>query len=168
MDPWDDTINSDYDEVVEQMYNQLRSKMDKYGWAVVTVNTPQPDNEDMQYVYTVGLHKWNHPELIVYGLPPSSAQTLVNCVAGRIADGEHFPVGSHIHGAFTDDVPIQVLRMTSDISLDAAPGVHRFFDSPQYTAECVQLVWPLFGKWPWDGDTPAAQRQPFAQPNLRF
>lgn len=53
-----------------------------------------PEGEDPPFAYTVGLEfLYEHPELLVYGLPPDLSGALLNGLAGAVQEGRRFGPG---------------------------------------------------------------------------
>ena len=69
----------------------LRTKMRKNGWAVQYV-----DSDRIPFAYTIGLHDWGLPELLVTGVSPPRASRLLNGVARDALRGLSLTPGSQI------------------------------------------------------------------------
>jgi hypothetical protein len=63
----------------------------RFGWAVVPVG-----DGSRAWAYTIGLVEVNHPELVVMGMPPERAGTLLNSLAARIREGSEFLDGERV------------------------------------------------------------------------
>ena len=62
----------DHPEASAQDYlDVLRTKMRKNGWAVQYV-----ESDRIRFAYTIGLHDWGLPELLVTGVSPPRASRL--------------------------------------------------------------------------------------------
>ncbi|WP_327023020.1 DUF4262 domain-containing protein [Micromonospora sp. NBC_01739] len=120
------------------------------GWAVTHV-LPTDDDPDTTapFAYTVGLTAHDHPELIIAGLPPLVAHTLLNDLAQRIHDkAERFTHGQRINDLIADyDAIIIDGRPTEDLLPGAA--IARY---GRHQIRLQQIVWPdQQGQFPWDG-----------------
>lgn len=77
----------------------LRETIRKHGWAVQAVG-PDPRRLSPPFAYTVGLTRFGHPELVVFGLPDKQAAAVLNALGTRarsglrIADGALFAAGA--------------------------------------------------------------------------
>lgn len=113
------------------------------------------------YAYSLGLHRYDHPEIVMFGVPFSGADELARSVYDAIADGQPFPTGREFRTPLRDRL---------SISLDPVPArwVERDPDRVgQWFAhfgvrrmpEFVQVVWSdLLGRMPWDADADPAVR----------
>jgi hypothetical protein len=59
----------------EDYSDVLRTKMLRAGWAVQYV-----ESDRNPFAYTVGLHDWGRPELLITGVSPARACRLLNSV----------------------------------------------------------------------------------------
>jgi hypothetical protein len=77
----------------------LRETIRKHGWAIQAVYA-DPDQWRPPFAYTVGLTRFGHPELVVFGLHQSAAAVVLNALgtrasAGlRLGDGMLFAAGA--------------------------------------------------------------------------
>lgn len=134
------------DEVLER-YRQL---MDEFGWAVVGVAPTVAEPEGEIFTYTVGLSKWDCPELICFGLPLQQAADLLNGMGALVERGQALEADMEVTAAAS--VPLRLVRMPSTWRLSVARVL---FDSPILTVRALQLVWPdADGNWPWSPDAP--------------
>jgi len=75
MQQWDDQ---------EQAW--LRETIREHGWAIQAVYA-EPDQWRPPFAYTVGLTRFGHPELVVFGLHQSEAAAVLNGLGGRARAG---------------------------------------------------------------------------------
>jgi Domain of unknown function (DUF4262) len=117
-----------------------------------------PASDDWpEYSYTAGLTTtFGHPELILFGLEPESAEALLDALIDEIDEGRRFEVGSEHEGLLRNyplrihGVPPAMIETILPRALWASGG----------TATAVQLVWPdKQGRWPWQDDV----REGFAE-----
>jgi hypothetical protein len=77
----------------------LRETIRQHGWAIQAVSA-EPARRQPPFAYTVGLTRFGHPELVVFGLPESASGALLNTLGIRarsglrIADGTRFDPGA--------------------------------------------------------------------------
>jgi hypothetical protein len=70
---------------------QCERDIQSYGLHILKVTG---DDEWPEFAYTVGLfHSFNHPEVIVLGLPGETAQAILNNLADVIRSGKRFAAG---------------------------------------------------------------------------
>jgi hypothetical protein len=128
----------------------LRETIRKHGWAVQYV-----EHDQRPYAYTIGLHDWSMPELLVTGLAPHEAAGLLNWSAAHIVRGLGLTPGQQ----FTDPRG----RHLEVVEVDH-PNAHMDFAvalcGPDVRA--LQLVWAdTRGRWPWQpGWGHGRRRQP--------
>ena len=65
---------------IEEYFDQLRETIRTSGWAVQFV-----ESDRTPYAYTIGLHDWDVPELLVTGVSAQRAVRLLNSVATTIS-----------------------------------------------------------------------------------
>lgn len=103
-------------EPVGESVEQVRARVVDRGWAVTYVEgcgAPSPS-----YAYTVGLSRWRHPELIMFGGRPECCVGVLDLVASRVRAGRQVREGDDL----SDVLPACV----------EAPVVLRFPDSARY------------------------------------
>ena len=77
----------------------LRETIREHGWAIQAIYA-DPDRRRPPFAYTVGLTRFGHPELVVFGLSQNPAARLLNALgtrakAGmRLVDGMLFAAGA--------------------------------------------------------------------------
>lgn len=76
---------------LDDFYFHVHGHIDRFGWAVVPVG-----DGSRAWAYTIGLVEMDHPELVVMGMPPERAGTLLNSLAARICDGVKFLDGQRV------------------------------------------------------------------------
>ncbi len=119
----------------------IRDKIDRRGWAIQYV-----EDGLRSFAYTIGLHGFGLPELLVTGVVPASADQLLTHMAER---------------AVVDGAPAPGLQMATDgppfveiVEVDCPPahmGMASAIQGYGYTAR--QLVWAdAHGVLPWDAD----------------
>ncbi len=120
----------------------------RHGWMIQGVG----GDEELSFAYTIGLtERSNHPELLVFALPPEVFHPILNELAGRVVrGGQVLPLRHRI-----DDVanyPIQLIpiarpyRTSQYIFFNVARCYHQ-----TVIVEAVQLVWPdAAGRFPWE------------------
>ena len=138
----------------------LLGKIEDRGWAFVSVH-PTLDEPGIEFSYTVGLTALGHPELAIYGLPGSTAGTLLNIVGERIKDhGAQLNAGDRLQDVIANDLDIAVLAMSDLSDLTQVHAVYGVVDA------ALQLVWPgRNGRMPWEsGYSIKLEAQPLLGP----
>lgn len=99
----DQNINIDepirYQQWDDQEQAWLRETIREHGWAVQAVGA-DPERFVPPFAYTVGLTRFGHPELVVFGLAEGAAADLLNALGVRaragltVVDGALFAPGA--------------------------------------------------------------------------
>jgi hypothetical protein len=123
---------------VEDYFDELRATIRAQGWAVQFV-----ESDRTPYAYTIGLHDWDVPELLVTGVSPQRAVRLLNSVARDAVCGETFAPGQQI--TIPAGPLIEIVKVARP---DAHMNFAVAFGGPEVRA--LQLVWADGrGRWPW-------------------
>ncbi|MGJ7507463.1 DUF4262 domain-containing protein [Variovorax sp. GT1P44] len=120
----------------------LRRRIAQEGWAMAGVGTR---NAAATYVYTVGLQKsCAHPDLIMFGIAPERARSVLNTIAQRVKAGEPAHEGVMILGAA--QVPLMPrVADSARVELLVPPQLARG------RFHYVQIVWPdAKERFPWE------------------
>jgi hypothetical protein len=125
----------------DDYYDLLQGKISRNGWTVQYV-----ESERRPYAYTVGLHDWDVPELLVTGVSPQRASRLLNSVARRLVSGDVPSPGQQM--PLTDGPLVEIVQVAHpDAHMDWAVA----FGGPDIRA--LQLVWADGrGRWPWSAE----------------
>ncbi|HEY9315653.1 DUF4262 domain-containing protein [Williamsia sp.] len=94
--------------------------------------------------YTTGLTSLGHSELIIYGLDPGVAGSILNTVGHRISrGGGTLTAGERLSGFIDDDLDLMVIEALTTTDLRVARAVYG-------EVSAWQLVWPdATGEYPW-------------------
>jgi hypothetical protein len=120
--------------------HHIRHLITRHGWAVQYVGG---ERNRAPYAYTVGLTAAGLPELVVTGLRPERATSLLNGVAGDLLATDPPVPGSTI--ALAGGGEVEVVRLPH-------PEEHLYVALDMYgpRVEAVQLVWADDrGRLPW-------------------
>jgi len=124
---------------IDDALDNVRAVIDRNGWAVQCVENPSAP-----WAYTIGLHAFGLPELLVTGLEPQAAGSLLNHVADVTMGGIPFTPGTRT----TADSGMLVEVVEVDHP-DAHMNVAMAIEGPFVTAR--QLVWAdERGRMPWE------------------
>jgi hypothetical protein len=121
--------------------DDLRTKIDTFGWAVRNVSDTDPAK---CLSYTVGLTAYGHPEVMMTGLPPEVGHAFLNIV-GEIVVREN---GRFTAGETTTELadgpamPMIAVADTSDLT--AVKAIYG-------DVHAIQIVWTdSRGRLPWE------------------
>lgn len=112
---------------------------------------PQPTPLESCW-YTIGLTDHDHPELILFGLPPDISRPALRSVAGDVIAGRRTCVA----GRYADDVleGHRVLFVAVTEPDRHLPIAARFYAGTGAAVAALQLVWPdRHQRWPWQTGT---------------
>jgi hypothetical protein len=144
---------------MDELLQQQVEIIDRVGWSVVHVFPASDDPPtDVAFTYTVGLTAHDHPELVLAGLAPQIAQSLLNDLGRRVFD----QAARFSHGERLGDVLVGYDAIIVDGSPndDLHPGI-AFALYGRGKVRLQQLVWPdRRGRFPWEsgyGYPPHAQ-----------
>jgi len=119
----------------------LQRKIRKKGWTVQYV-----ESDRRPYAYTIGLHDWDVPELLMTGVSPQRALRLLDIVARRLVGGDVFAPGQQT--SLPDGPLIEIVEVDHP---DAHMGWAVAVGGPEIRA--LQLVWADGrGRWPWSAE----------------
>jgi Domain of unknown function (DUF4262) len=120
--------------------------------------------------YTVGLYKgFDHPELIVFGLPDKVIMSILNDIKNDIAAGTRFISGVDYKG-YIDGYPLRFIEVEGAHYPDYF-GFAGWYNGNTWDFPALQLVWPdKAGVFPWESDfNPQFKRaQPLLDRNADF
>lgn len=135
-----------------------RDTIRRHGWAVTAVFG---DELGEYFAYTVGLSGFEHPELLVTGMPPEVAGRLLNEYGERVKAGQRLRPGDQRLDAIARR-PVELLEVTDSRQAEMldANGWYAEPDGPPVPA--LQLVWSdPAGLLPWEpGYSLASHLQP--------
>lgn len=133
---------------VEELVESNMAQIAKNGF--VTTGIFDPDNQDFPWAYSTGFTvTLDHPEVVIYGLPVTTAHSCMWSAHHAIKGGARLEPGTYsddiLHNyrvaiVKVDEVmdPLYTMRMSA-----------RILGSP---FEAVQIVWPdKQGRFPWNG-----------------
>ncbi len=111
------------------------------GWAVQHGG----DGEgQIEFSHTVGLTAVGHPEIIILGMPPDSAQAFLNLAGSLIRDeGLRFEHGTVTEEFIGPGAAVVFIDVIDDSNLSVVRGIYG-------SASAVQLIYPdSNGQLPW-------------------
>ncbi len=133
---------------LDQQDAWYRDTIRRVGWAIQHVDA---DRSATAFAYTVGLAGFEHPEIVVFGLGPSRAATLLNYLGELVRSGAVLPDGAEVPvlaGAGVGPVRMFALPHPGAVILTANRVYAR---APWESLPAVQAVYPdRRGAWPWE------------------
>ncbi|HKX75856.1 MAG TPA: DUF4262 domain-containing protein [Acidimicrobiia bacterium] len=152
---------------IDQTRARTTEMIRRHGWFIEYVGGDQCDCPDCAgreedgppFAYTVGLFGLGHPELLVFGLGPDAAGTVLNAFGKMIRRGENLVPGQLVslpgghHQFVVEEVP-----NPGEIVF----GANDFYQRPpEASVPVLQLTYDDGnGVFPWDPDYPVPEMQP--------
>jgi hypothetical protein len=134
---------------------ELQALIQRYGWAVRRV-LADPFTDAAPFSYTVGLTAFDHPEVVVTGMPFEPAQAFLNMVGERVRAGASYVAGTR-DTSLTDHGDVAFIQAVDTAGLHAVEQVYG-------QVRAMQLIWPdSAGAYPWE---PGFRNSPSVQPLL--
>jgi len=126
---------------LEDYFHEVRETIRKRGWMVQYV-----ESDRTPFAYTIGLHDWGQPELLMTAVSPQRAARLLNTMAGEAVAGTALTPGHRLK--VPSGPRIEIVEMSlPDAHLKFAVA----FGGPDIRA--LQLVWADGrGRWPWSAE----------------
>jgi hypothetical protein len=138
------------DLTIEDYFAEVRATIRKSGWMVQFVESGRTP-----FAYTIGLHDWGLPELLMTAISPQRATRLLNTVARDAVAGKQLIPGQQVK--IPSGPLIEIVEMGHpDAHLEYAVA----FGGRGIRA--LQLVWADGrGRWPWSASfCDGRRRQP--------
>jgi len=142
---------------VDSINERVRQDVDRYGWHVAMI---VGDHRAPPWAFTIGLReRFEHAEVIAFGLPPEDLQSLLNRVGQRVSQGQRHLGGARVEGILAD-LPCAFEsvhpRWTSVFADNIGWFYQQSFEAtgrpvPADADRLVQCFWPdPEGRFPWD------------------
>lgn len=152
---------------VDQWEAQVTSIIRRHGWFIQyvggdTCSRPGcqcPPDDGPPFAYTVGLFGMNHPELLLFGLPPGPAASVLNSLAERVRSGESLLPGIEVEvEAWGRKVIPEVVPNPGEIVFSA----NDFYRRPdEFSVSVLQISYPdEAGRFPWEKGSSGSEQQP--------
>jgi hypothetical protein len=134
----------EFDERRARFVKDSLTKIEKHGWVIQAV---MDSDETPGWAYTIGLRKYDHPEIVIVNLPPKVSHGVLNSIGDRVSKGEAF-----ICDEFYDNLVNKyavVFKKVPDPTFgdwfNVAEWIYGDKDWP-----VLQCWWPDFdGRFPW-------------------
>lgn len=92
---------------------QIEALIDEFGWAVQKVDPRADGPESAGWVYTIGLEDQGRPELVITGLPGTTAMRVLNDLCQSATEGRRaWPVaGDTLSGLLSNGYELRVVAV---------------------------------------------------------
>ena len=138
-------------DVAGEHYDMIRGIINQYGLMVQWVSAGE---DAPAFAYTVGLAKLDHPELIIFGLSPQTAQGVLNSMGLAVVAKTRRWGPGRSDDVFGGAVPALLVEVRD--SADYLLAANSMFAIPgQGPVPALQVLYPdAAGLWPWqEGST---------------
>ena len=116
---------------------KLLADIKRVGWAVMMVSA---DKDGPGFAYSIGLYETlSHAEILIMGLPPQTAQQLINLMGYAIQDGKQFEAGKR-YDDLADGLPLALITMDKRYYRDYLGYAGWFYDGWEFPV--LQCIWP--------------------------
>jgi hypothetical protein len=128
---------------------QIFDNIENFGCHLILI---EPDNYLPGFVYSIGLYKkYQHPEIICFGLKTEVSAGIINHACDLIKKGEIFTTGQ-LYSEFLEGYEIQFIEIDKEYYKNYVGYANWFYDKSS-EFPLLQIVWPdkkhIF---PWDKD----------------
>lgn len=121
-------------DVIER---KLREDIQEYGWHVVNV---VPEDSHPPHSYSVGLFAtFDHPEIVIVGLPGPTAQRLINNLADEIKEGATYEPGCKYDNILSG-YAVMFVRVAPETYREHFGRALDYYGSVSFSV--VQMAWP--------------------------
>jgi hypothetical protein len=160
-------IMENHEEHDKQAKEKIISDIKEYDCHLALIES---DNYLPGFVYSIGLfEKFQHPEVIVFGLKTDVMGDIINHLRDEIRTGKTFKSGTNYSG-FLEGFEIQFLDVNQESYSDYF-GYAGWYYKNEFDFPALQLVWPdKESKWPWENDFNENWKfkQPLLDRNMHF
>jgi len=128
-----------YEEKIKELLGNILTNIDEVGWHVTGVFA-DPKKNTPPFCYSVGLFSsYEHPELIVFGLPHETAHLLINAIGEKIKKGQGFIPGEKYDIDFS--FPLCLSRINKKYYADYLSHANWYYEDGG-SFSCLQILWP--------------------------
>ena len=152
---------------IDQEQAHIVEMIRRTGWAIQyvggdTCSRPgcdSPPDEQPPFAYTIGLFGMGHPELLIIGVDPATAQGVLNTLALWMRQGEVLMPGLIIT---FEDWPHRIIPEVVPNPGEIVLGANSFYQRPpEHSVPVLQLTYDdTEGRFPWDQGYIAPEMQP--------
>lgn len=139
----------------------------RHGWLIQYVGGDScsapwcdcPPSDGPPFAYTIGLFGLAHPELLIVGVPPDTAASVLNNLGERIRAGETLLPGQLIE---FDEWAHRIIPEPVPNPGEIVQGANRYYRRPaEHSVPVLQLSYDdTAGRFPWEEGYTAPKMQP--------
>lgn len=158
--------SEDHQRHDQEAENAIKRTVKEHGWFVALF---EADTATPSFAYTIGLWKtFEHPEIIVFGLPTDTMHWMLNDAAELVKAGQAIQL-SVDNTDILNNVPVQFRAVDASNIRDYFGYARWFYDYSEFPA--IQLIWPdKQAVFPWQKEfnQQYALDQPLLEQKLDF
>ena len=160
-------MTDDHSQHDKESKERIIADVEKFGCHLALL---EADNYMPAFVYSIGLYKkFNHPEIICFGLKTEVMAGILNDVCDLVKNGETMEKGK-LYSEFLVDYDVQFVEVKKEYYQNYVGYAGWFYDKT-FDFPLLQLVWPdKQSKFPWDEEfNPDWKfKQPLLDRNIDF
>lgn len=138
----------------EQLLGKLENVIATHGWAVQAASH---ERDGYEYSYTVGMERFEHPEIMILGFPHAQGHLLLNDIGSLIAKGATFD-----DWTFTRDIVEHYPVWFREIASEQVAGFATMatMRANSKAVRLLQVILPdAYGHYPWEQACDASYRK---------
>lgn len=121
---------------MDKIFERIKRDIGRDGWSTIGV-FPTVEDPGVTFSYSVGFQEHGQPEVIVLGLPPDLAHSMIHSIYDHVANGEELYDGMHLDDVIHDfDVILRALP-SDGAPLNVARSYYKVNELP-----ALQVLWP--------------------------
>jgi hypothetical protein len=123
---------------LSSIQRKIHSDVAAQGWSWIWVF--DPDGERPPFAYSIGFgSSFDHPEVIVAGLPEETSESVLSSVQAMLAEGVTYGDGD-TSGDILEGFDVQFREIPQDLLISSLAQASVFYGDRPFAA--LQLVWP--------------------------
>ena len=134
---------------VENLLSSIHSTIQTYGLQIRSIDAT---DYSPSFSYSIGLfERYQHPEIICFGLSPQISNTIINHIAQVIQSGEVITLDAYYFDVFFENRHCQFLPVNPLNIADYFGIAQCYYQDQVFPA--IQLIWTdRHDKFPWEDD----------------
>ena len=135
-----------YSSWYEKIKGDIAGEM---GWSGIGVGASE---HGPSFTYSIGLQeKFDHPEIIIFGLNPEICMQFITMIIDEIKNGEPYATRTKLYDIAGGSLPAVLVPCTTKAKELYTIQATRYYDETNQTYEVLQMVWSdTQGKMPWE------------------
>lgn len=124
----------------ENIVEKANADIEQYGWSTMYVDANRERGME-SFSYTIGLEEtYDHPEVIVFGLPAETAHNILSAIAHAIKEGESMPLHTPVQNILSGDFKVLFKPFVTDAYHDYLNVAVSSYGTPEFRTQI--MFWP--------------------------